>query len=125
MATNREIVESLFAEGTLALDAQHEYELRHDDYVMEMPQSGERIRGRDTMRRMQQQFPNPPQAALRRIVGSGDVWIVEATADYGDGAVFHVADVIEFRDGRIARETRYYAEPFEAPAWRADFLERD
>jgi hypothetical protein len=29
----------------------------------------------------------------------------------------------EFRDGKIGRETRYYAEPFEAPAWRAQWVE--
>jgi len=32
------------------LSAEAEYETRHDDYVMEMPQSGERIRGREKMR---------------------------------------------------------------------------
>jgi len=42
----------------------------------------------------------------------------------GRGQVFHVADIVEFRDGKIWRETRYYAEPFEAPAWRAQWVER-
>jgi hypothetical protein len=32
--------------------------------------------------------------------------------------------IVEFRDGKIWRDTRYYAEPFEAPAWRAQWVER-
>lgn len=31
---------------------------------------------------------------------------------------------LEFRDGRIARETAYWAEPFEAPEWRAEWVHR-
>jgi hypothetical protein len=119
----RAIIEGLFGEGRLRLDAEAEYELRHHDYVMEMPQSGERIRGRDNMRAMQEAFPNPPDSVLRRIVGSGDVWVMEATATYGRDDVYLVADIFEFRDGKIAKETRYYARPFEAPEWRAQWVE--
>jgi hypothetical protein len=39
------------------LDPDVEYELRHEDFVAEMPQSSERIRGRDDMRAMQRAFP--------------------------------------------------------------------
>jgi hypothetical protein len=120
----RAIIEGLFGDATLRLDAAAEYELRHDDYVMEMPQSGERVRGRDNMRAMQEAFPNPPQAVLRRIVGSGDVWVMEATSTYDGTDVYLVADIFEFRDGKIAKETRYYSQPFEAPAWRAQWVER-
>jgi hypothetical protein len=35
-----------------------------------------------------------------------------------------VVDIVEFENGRIRKETRYYAEPFEAPAWRAQWVER-
>jgi ketosteroid isomerase-like protein len=120
----RELIESLLGHGKLRLDAQAEHDLRHEDYVMEMPQSGERIRGRDKMRAMQEQFPNPPKGELRRIVGSGDVWVMEMTSDYGDDGVYHVADIIEFRDGRILRETRYYGEPFPPPEWRSPWVEK-
>ncbi len=54
------------------LSAEAEYELRHEDYVMEMPQSGERIRGRERMREFQQSFAsysNPPTIQLRRVIG--------------------------------------------------------
>ncbi len=35
------------------------YRLRHEDHVLEMPQSRERIRGRDAIRAMQEVFPEP------------------------------------------------------------------
>lgn len=91
---------------------------------MEMPQSGERIRGRDNMRAMQEAYPPPPtKPSLRRVVGTGDVWVVEGTADWS-GRIYHVTNIVEFRDGKIIRETRYYADPFEAPAWRAQWVEQ-
>jgi hypothetical protein len=106
------------------VSAAEEYELRHPDYVMEMPQSGERIRGRDAMRRMQEAFPHPPSITLRRVVGAGRVWVVEGVNDYGDD-VWHVVVVLELDgDGRIVRDTRYYTQRTEAPAWRAEWVER-
>jgi hypothetical protein len=89
---------------------------------MEMPQSGERIVGRDKMREFQQAYPNPPQISLRRIIGSGDIFIVEGKSDYGT-EISYVADIVEFRNGQICRETRYYASPFEPPEWRAQWVE--
>jgi hypothetical protein len=116
-------VRELFFERLQHLSAEAEYELRHPDYVMEMPQSGERIRGRDNMRAFQEAYPNPPTIQPRRVVGSGNVWVIEARSDYG-GQIYHVAMIVEFRDGKIWRDTRYYAEPFEAPEWRAEWVER-
>jgi len=104
------------------LDAEQEYALRHEDVVIDMPQSGERIRGRDTMKAMQDAYPGPPTITMRRMVGSGDVWVVEGRSDY-NGRIYHVANIIEFREGKIMRETRYYADPFESPAWRAKWVE--
>ena len=105
------------------VSAEDEYRVRHPDYVMEMPQSGERIRGRDKMRAFQEAYPNPPTITPRRVAGSGDVWVIEGRSDYGDGQIFHVAMIVEFRDGKIWRDTRYYAEPFEPPAWRSQWVE--
>ncbi len=121
----RQAVTLLFAQGgPEALSAEAEYWLRHEDYVMEMPQSGERIRGRDAMRAMQEAFPVPPSITLRRVVGAGGVWVIEGVNDY-EGDVWHVAVVFELdRDGRIVRDTRYYSQPIEAPQWRAEWVER-
>ncbi|MGK5115727.1 MULTISPECIES: hypothetical protein [unclassified Geodermatophilus] len=105
------------------LSAEDEYRVRHPDYVMEMPQSGERIRGRDDMRSMQEAFPTPPTLRLRRVVGAGRVWVVEGVNDYA-GDVWHVVVTLELDDdGRILRDTRYYAQPVEPPSWRAAWVE--
>jgi SnoaL-like domain len=96
---------------------------QHPDYVLEMPQSGERIRGRDNMQAYKGAYPNPPTIQLRRVVGVGDVWVVEARSDYGDGQTYHVIDIVEYRDNKIWRETRYYAQPFQAPHWRTQWVE--
>ncbi len=105
------------------LSAEDEYRVRHPDYVMEMPQSGERIRGREAMRAMQEAFPTPPTITVRRVVGAGHVWVLEGINDYG-GEVWHVALVLEFDDeGRIVRDTRYHAQPLEPPTRRAAWVE--
>jgi hypothetical protein len=104
------------------LSAEDEYNVRAEDYVMEMPQSNERISGRDKMREFQETYPNPPSIKLRRIVGEGDLFVVEGLSDYGT-EVSHVSDIVEFKNGKIWRETRYYAAPFEAPEWRAQWVE--
>jgi hypothetical protein len=105
------------------LSPEEEYELRHEDYVMEMPQSGERIRGRDNMRGFQESYPNPPTMQLRRVIIRDNLWVVELVSDYG-GRIYQPVLIIELRDGKMFRDTRYYAEPFEAPKWRAQWVER-
>lgn len=114
------------AELAAKLSPEGEYDLRCEDYVMEMPQSGERIRGRDNMRAFQEAYGDnatPPSIRIRRVLVRDELWTVESVVDYG-GQVFHGAAILELRDGRIWRDTRYYAEPFEAPGWRAQWVER-
>jgi hypothetical protein len=123
-ALMREGVEQLLGLSDGAgLSADDEFLVRHPEYVMEMPQTNERIRGRDAMRSMQEAFPVPPQLTLRRVVGSGHVWVIEGVNDY-DGDVWNVALVWEFDgEGLIARDTRYYAQRSEPPEWRAPWVE--
>jgi hypothetical protein len=110
------------------LSPEQEYRIRHpEDYVMEMPQSGERIRGREKMREFQEAYPDhsdPPSIRIRRVLVRDRLWVAEAVADYGSEQVFHGASILELKDGKIWRERRYYAEPFEAPEWRAQLVER-
>jgi hypothetical protein len=101
---------------------EEEYELRHEDYIMEMVQSGERIQSREKMREFQEAYPNPPAMQLRRVIGREGLWLVELVSDYGE-QIYNVALIIELKDGKMWRETRYYAEQFEAPEWRAQSVE--
>jgi len=95
-----------------------------DDAVVEYPQSGERIVGRENILEVHKHSPGGgPRITLRRVVGGGRLWFSEQAADYG-GQIFHGSSVFELRDGKIVRETDYFGEPFEAPEWRAPFVER-
>ena len=119
----RAFIEEMFT----VLSAEKEYALRHEDYRMEMPQSRERIRGPENMRAFQQAFgenSTPPRIRIRRVLVREGLWVVEGTNDYGEHGVFNVVLIVELRDGKWWRDTRYYAEPFEAPEWRAPLVER-
>jgi predicted ester cyclase len=112
-----EEVREVLAQYTTAPDAEREYELRHPDCVIDIPQSGERF-DRDGMREVQRSFPGgPPAMQIDRLAGEGDVWVAELTFDYGEerGGIYNVCVILEFADGKIIRETRYYAEPFNPP----------
>ena len=119
-----------FITGLLArLDPEEEYDARHqEDFEMEMPQSGERFRGRDNLRAMQEAYPTgpegPPTVQARRVLVREGLWVVEGAIDYGEGRAFDVVMICELRDGRMWRDRWYFADPFEAPGWRARWVER-
>jgi hypothetical protein len=118
-----EQVRGVIAEMTADPDPEREYELRHADCLIDIPQSGERF-DREGMREMQRNFPGgPPDMNVKRLAGQGDVWVAELESDYGEerGGAINVCLILEFDDGKIRRETRYYAEPFEAPEQRAQW----
>jgi ketosteroid isomerase-like protein len=94
-----------------------------EDVVMEWPQSGERIRGGQNRREIYSRFPSLPKVTARRITGSGDLWVLEAHLDYGDGEPYQCVFIFEMRDSMIAKEITYWSKPFPAPAWRAQGVE--
>jgi hypothetical protein len=108
------------------LDPEEEYNVRHqEDYVMEMPQSGERFRGRENMRAFQEAYPTRPRSLqLRRVLVKEGLWVVEGVIDYGEGQAYNVVLISELKDGKMWRGGWYFAEPFEAPEWRAQWVER-
>jgi hypothetical protein len=61
---------------------------------------------------------------LKGIKSCGDLAVIEGTIDYGNGVPVSYVGVAEFRDGKVAKATEYFADPFEAPAWRAPFVEQ-
>ena len=113
----RQFVEAINTAEMEVFDA-----LYHDDVVIHWPQSGEVIRGKHNIRALREAYPTPPTATLRRIIGAGDLWAIEMDFDY-DGDRFNVIVIHHWRDGLVASETSYYAAPFEAPAWRAKWVE--
>jgi hypothetical protein len=119
----REIYES----GSLGDLAREIEELAASDFLQEWPQSGERMT-RDGARRINENYAQAtgtePKFTLRRVVGEGDIHVIEGTIDYGDGIPVSYVGIVEFGDGKVSKLTEYYANPFEAPAWRADYVTR-
>ncbi|MCV7411605.1 hypothetical protein AWC05_16170 [Mycobacterium florentinum] len=108
------------ASDTNDFDAEHE--IYRDDAVLEYPQSGERIRGRQNIQASRAAQPNSKRFTVRRLLGGGDLWISELVLTY-DGQPFYVVSVMEFEDGEVVRETQYFGEAFEPGPSRAQFVE--
>jgi hypothetical protein len=100
-----------------------EHDIYCDDAMLDYPQSGERIRGRDNIRESRYVQPSKKRFAVRRIIGRGDLWVTEFTLTYDDTPSY-VVSIMEFRDGLVAHETQYFAERFEPGPSRAHLVER-
>jgi SnoaL-like domain len=103
-------------------DFETEHDIYLDDAVLEYPQSGERIRSRRNIQITRTRQPSKKHFAVRRIIGSGDLWVSEYVLTY-DGRPYHTVSIMEFSGDKVARETQYFADPFEASAWRAQWVE--
>jgi hypothetical protein len=104
-------------------DFETEHRIYHEDAVLDYPQSGERTRGRSNIQSQRASQPSNKRFTVRRIIGGGDLWISEFILTY-DGKPSYTVSIMEFRDDKVARETQYFADPFLAPAWRAQWVER-
>ncbi len=104
-----------------ANDFETEHDIYHDDAVLDYPQSGERIRGRRNIQESRTVQPNQKRFAVRRMIGSGDLWVTEFVLSY-DGVPSYTVSIMEFRDGRVSHETQYFADPFEPGASRAHLV---
>jgi hypothetical protein len=60
--------------------------------------------------------------SARRIVGSGDLWITEYVIGY-DGKPVNTVSIMLFDGHKVARETLYFADPFDPPEWRSNWVE--
>jgi hypothetical protein len=104
-------------------DFELEHSIYREDAVLEYPQSGERIRGRRNIQITRAKQPSKKRFAVRRVSGSGDLWVTEYILTY-DGKPSYTVSIMEFSGDKVARETQYFADPFEASAWRAQWVER-
>ena len=65
-----------------ANDFETEHRIYHEDAVLEYPQSGERTRGRSNIQNQRASQPNKKRFSIRRIIGSGDLWVTEFILTY-------------------------------------------
>jgi SnoaL-like domain len=104
-------------------DFETEHRIYHEDAVLDYPQSGERTRGRSNIQSQRASQPNKKQFTVQRIIGSGDLWVTEYILTY-DAKPSYTVSIMEFSGDKVARETQYFADPFVAPAFRAQWVER-
>ena len=100
-----------------------EHSIYAEHAVLEYPQSGERIRGRQKIQASRMAQPNKKRFTVRRILGGGGLWISELVLTYDDQPVY-VASIMEFEGGKVVRETQYFGEPFDPSPSRAEWAER-
>ena len=106
-----------------ANDFETEHQIYHEDAVLDYPQSGERTRGRRNIQNQRASQPSQKRFTIRRIIGGGNFWVTEFILTY-DGTPSYTVSIMEFRGDKVARETQYFADPFTAPAWRSQLVER-
>ncbi len=106
-----------------ASDFEAEHQIYREDAVLDYPQSGERIFGRDNIRSSRAAQPNRKHFAVRRIIGAGNLWVTEYVLSY-DGRPSYTVSIMEFQGGKVARETQYFGDPFEPGPSRAQWVER-
>jgi ketosteroid isomerase-like protein len=130
MADNRTTVDQLI-QAMAANDVEAQERLLSDDIVEEYPQSGERIRGKQNRRAILENYPGgtPRETSAKSpnlapvITGAGDRFTAAGRVTYPNGETWHIVSLIELRDGKISKITSYFGAPFEAPAWRAPYVE--
>jgi SnoaL-like protein len=106
-----------------ANDFETEHRIYHEDAVLEYPQSGERISGRANIQITRSIQPNRKRFTVQRVIGAGDLWVTEFILSY-DGKPSYTVSIMEFRGDQVARETQYFADPFEPSPARAQYVER-
>jgi ketosteroid isomerase-like protein len=106
-----------------ANDLEAEHDIYSEDAVLEYPQSGERIRGRRRIQSSRAAQPNKKRFTVRRITGTGDLWVTEYVLTY-DGRPSYTVSIMEFAHGKVARETQYFGHSFEPGPSRAQWVER-
>ena len=100
-----------------------EHEIYGDDAVLEYPQSGERVRGRRGIQESRMAQPNKKRFTVRRLQGSGSLWVSELVVTY-DGQPSFVVSIMDFEGEKVIRETQYFGSPFEPGPSRVQWVER-
>jgi hypothetical protein len=106
-----------------ASDFETEHLIYHENAVLDYPQSGERTIGRRNIQGQRASQPSKKRFTVRRIIGGGDLWVTELILTY-DGKPTYTVSIMEFTGVKVAREAQYFAEPFAAPAFRAQWVVR-
>lgn len=100
-------------------------ELLHDEFMLEWHQSGELIRGRENFAKINTAYPANGEWRfnINSIVAEGDVVVTDVSVT--DGVVKdRVITFSTVRDGKIWKQIEFWPEPFAAPEWRSQWVEK-
>jgi hypothetical protein len=112
-------------QASAAGNADAEHDIYDDAAICDYPQSGERILGRANLQALRSHHPGHPSGFnVKRILGNGDLWITEYSITYEERTAYTVS-IMEFRNGKVVHETQYFADSFEAPAWRGQWVQNN
>jgi hypothetical protein len=103
-------------------DVDLEHAIYAADAILDYPQSGERFTGRSRIQAQRGGHPADRHFTIRRILGSGDLWVSECVITY-DGVPTYSLSVMEIANGLVTHETQYFADPFPAAHGRAALAE--
>jgi len=100
-------------------------EFLHDNFILEWPQSGERIRGRGNFLAINENYPAHGrwEFTIHHILAEEEEVVSDLSVT--DGVI--TGRVITFstiRDGKILHQTEFWPDPFEPAAWRAGWVEK-
>jgi len=122
--TNKQIVESFWT-AMATNDFYAAAQLLHDDFTLEWPQSGERIFGRDNFAAINANYPAEGEwrFTINRLVAGEDVVVTDVTVTDGK-RIDRAITFSTIRDGMIWKQVEFWPEPFEAPARRAQWVQK-
>lgn len=78
---------------------------------------------KDNFLAVNKNYPGTWRITILRIIAEGDQVASEVRVDI-DGRTDYAVSFYELRDGKIIKETDYWPEPYQAPAWRAQWVEK-
>lgn len=100
-------------------------DLLHDEFTLEWHQSGELIRGRENFAKINTAYPANGKwhFNINSIVVEGDLVVTDVSVT--DGVVKdRVITFSTIRDEKIWKQVEFWPEPFTAPEWRAQWVEK-
>ena len=98
-------------------------DLLHEDVLYEVPQTRERVRGREAYLDFNQTFPGDWTLQAVRVIADAERGCAEINFRVSNQVMPAIA-FFEFKDGLIARITDYWPDSYEPPARASRFVER-
>lgn len=94
-----------------------------EDVVYELPQTNERITGRDKYLQFNREYPGDWVLTVTRLLVDGSAAAATMNFTVGDEEMVGLV-YLQVSDGLVSRVTDFWPEPYEPPAGREHLVER-